>query len=422
MLKNITILYVEDELDIRENTKRPLEYLCDDLIMASNGFDGLELYKKYKPDIVISDIKMPKINGIEMCKAIKEIDQNQHIIFTTAHNESGYFIEAIDMQVDGYILKPIDYNLLENKIKNITNQIDIAHKLHQQDVLIKEIAKLQDNILVVLNQKQDVIFSNDNFLDFFNISNLLEFKKHYTKLDHLFLPGDDFFTPDSSSENWVQDIQALDSCKRVVLVKNPKRLQKQAFILSIKNIVETSHTIVIFTEITSITKETKELKNKVFLDELTTIYNRSYFNKVLSECVKKYKNDHQLFSVIMLDIDNFKNFNDTYGHQIGDKILKDLAFIIKQNTRETDVFARWGGEEFVQILPHTGIDGAMKVAQSLRKMIQKHVFVNNLRLTCSFGIAEFQSDDNQDSVVKRADEALYLAKRNGKNQVQIKIN
>ena len=140
----ITILYVEDEEEIRNNTKRPLEYLCDKLILAQDGKEGLELYKQYDPDIIVSDIKMPNMNGIDMTKAIKEINPNQYIIFTTAHSESSFFMEAIDMQVDGYILKPIDYELLENKIENIKEQIDIKLKNKQQE---KEIQQQKLNIL-----------------------------------------------------------------------------------------------------------------------------------------------------------------------------------------------------------------------------------------------------------------------------------
>ncbi len=136
MIRNIKILYVEDEEVIRENTKRPLNYLCDELFIASNGQEGLEIYKQNLPDIVISDIRMPYMNGIEMSKAIKKIKPNQYIIFTTAHSESNYFIDAIDMQVDGYILKPIDYKLLESKINNIIEQITLKVKnQHQQELL-----------------------------------------------------------------------------------------------------------------------------------------------------------------------------------------------------------------------------------------------------------------------------------------------
>ncbi len=139
MNKNIIILYVEDDEYIRENTKRPLSYLCDKLIIAKDGKEGLELYNKYNPDLVVADIKMPHMTGIEMCRAIKEVNPNQHFIFTTAHNEDSYFIEAIEMQVDGYILKPIDYDLLENKIENILEQINLkAENILQKEKIIQQ--------------------------------------------------------------------------------------------------------------------------------------------------------------------------------------------------------------------------------------------------------------------------------------------
>ena len=138
MNNKIKILYVEDEPTIRENTKRPLNYLSDELFIATNGEEGVELYKQYLPDIVVSDIKMPLMNGIEMCKAIKKINPKQYIIFTTAHSESGFFMDAIDMQVDGYILKPIDYELLENKINDIIEQITLKTKYQEQQELLQQ--------------------------------------------------------------------------------------------------------------------------------------------------------------------------------------------------------------------------------------------------------------------------------------------
>ena len=144
MLNKIKILYVEDEKSIRENTKRPLEYLCDELIVAEDGEQGLELYKEHNPDIIVTDIKMPKLTGIDMCKLIKEINKEQYIIFTSAHSECNYFIDAIDMQVDGYILKPIDYDLLEAKIEKIISQIHIQYEYIEQK---KEIEQQKINIL-----------------------------------------------------------------------------------------------------------------------------------------------------------------------------------------------------------------------------------------------------------------------------------
>ena len=143
-MDTITILYVEDEKEIQNNTKRPLSYLCDKLIVASDGKEGLDLYMHYKPDIVVSDIKMPNMDGIKMAKEIKKINQQQHIIFTTAHSESDFFMDAIEMQVDGYILKPIDYDLLEKKINIILDEIRLRrdYKLKQEQLKQKDLDML----------------------------------------------------------------------------------------------------------------------------------------------------------------------------------------------------------------------------------------------------------------------------------------
>ena len=103
-------------------------------------------YKKHNPDIVISDIKMPNMNGIDMTKSIKDIDKTQPIIFTTAFSESNYFVEAIDLGVDGYILKPIDLDKLENKILDITQNISLQKQIMIQKTITDEISKLQDNL------------------------------------------------------------------------------------------------------------------------------------------------------------------------------------------------------------------------------------------------------------------------------------
>ncbi len=121
----------------------------------------------------------------------------------------------------------------------------------------------------------------------------------------------------------------------------------------------------------------------------------------------------------MLDIDKFKDFNDSYGHQIGDEILKDLSKIIIKKTRSIDSFARWGGEEFIIILPNTTLENATIVADSLRKYIQNHTFVHNLRVTSSFGVAQFCENDTKETIMKKVDDALYRAKKNGRNRVEV---
>ncbi len=181
---------------------------------------------------------------------------------------------------------------------------------------------------------------------------------------------------------------------------------------------KSKHTIITFTEITTFESQKNMLKQKAYFDDLTKVYNRAYFEEKFNK-EKAYCNmTKKPLSFIILDVDNFKNINDTYGHQVGDDILYELAQIVQNRTRHTDIFARWGGEEFVMILPNTDLEIASKVAEDIRAIIASHVFSNNLAITCSFGVSLLEEKDTKKSIVKRADDALYRAKLSGKNRVE----
>ncbi len=138
----VTILYVEDEPNIREETSYILNKMAKKLYIACNGEEGLKLYKQYNPDIVITDIKMPKMSGIDMAQAIKNINNEQPIIVTTAFSESGYLLEAIELQLSGYILKPVDKKILKNKIIELIKNILLKEELKQKDIQLLEVHKM----------------------------------------------------------------------------------------------------------------------------------------------------------------------------------------------------------------------------------------------------------------------------------------
>ncbi len=160
------------------------------------------------------------------------------------------------------------------------------------------------------------------------------------------------------------------------------------------------------------------LERQATTDALTGIANRLKFNKALAVEISKARRHLVPLSLIMLDIDNFKLINDTFGHRAGDLVLQDLADLISDAMRPEDIFARWGGEEFTILLPYTGLAGAVNLAQRLRQKIDAHSFGVVKALTCSFGVAMFRPEDNDDSFLRRTDEALYKAKRKGKNGVE----
>jgi len=152
-------------------------------------------------------------------------------------------------------------------------------------------------------------------------------------------------------------------------------------------------------------------------DVLTTIANRRKLDDILEMKVKEAARGIDL-SVILIDIDTFKKVNDTYGHDIGDVILQQFALILKESIRQTDSVGRWGGEEFLLILPLTNNEGAIGLANTLRKKIEIFPFSHAIPLTASLGIASFHADDNERSLIKRADDALYRAKHLGRNRVE----
>ena len=167
-------------------------------------------------------------------------------------------------------------------------------------------------------------------------------------------------------------------------------------------------------------QKTSILEESASTDFLTKLYNRRKFDSLITyeiEQIKRYH--HGNLCMILLDIDNFKIVNDTHGHDTGDEILKEIGSIIKSSSRNTDIASRWGGEEFALSLSHTNIEEALLVAQKIRISIENFKFINNLSITCSFGISQFRTSDNYHSLFKRADTALYEAKNTGKNKVVI---
>ena len=166
-----------------------------------------------------------------------------------------------------------------------------------------------------------------------------------------------------------------------------------------------------------IEKKNEALRISAITDRLTGIYNRAKLDDLLQEEINRCERFDQTFSFCILDIDYFKEVNDNFGHQIGDKLLIQIATFLKENTRKTDFVGRWGGEEFVLILPQTDQEIALSVIEKIRSKIAVHEFETVGKKTASFGMATYQKDDDIEKVLKRADDALYEAKNGGRNKI-----
>lgn len=162
----------------------------------------------------------------------------------------------------------------------------------------------------------------------------------------------------------------------------------------------------------------KHLARQASIDVLTGTYNRMQCNYFLLAEVDKSNRYGGTFSIISIDIDHFKAVNDQYGHPVGDSVLSEFSNLVGSLNRSSDIFSRYGGEEFIIIAHATNISNATQHAERLRQNIEKHNFKTVGDIRCSFGVTEFRKDrDTVKSIIKRADDALYKAKNSGRNQV-----
>ena len=155
-------------------------------------------------------------------------------------------------------------------------------------------------------------------------------------------------------------------------------------------------------------------------DVLTGLGNRRLLHKRMDEEIERIgRYGAHSFSLVMIDIDHFKRINDTYGHMVGDVILKAIAAEMNEAIRKTDAAVRWGGEEFMLLLSHTALDAAEAFAERLREAIEAYLFVSDIRLTISLGVGEYVPGENEFELFQRIDRALYRAKLGGRNRVEV---
>lgn len=413
---NMSVLYVEDDELISDTFGEFLKRRFKEVYLGADGEEGLELYKEKKPDIVITDINMPKKDGLTMASDIKDIKEDAQIIVTTAFSSEDLFLRAIDVGVTNYVIKPIDKDVLLRAIDEASNYVRLQKQLSEKSKEIELILNFQEDMVLVTDGK-NILASNKSFLNFFQKTSIEEFNESYESIGDIFLKEDGFVYSDES-KNWTERLDHAKKNQNKVKIKdrsgdykifmlkfNTTRGEKDIFVIS-------------FTDITDIEMEMYKIQKEADTDNLTGIFNRQRFDKILEREIKSISHSTKKSSLLMFDIDCFKDINDTHGHLVGDEILKSLVKIVLTNIRFNDVFARWGGEEFMILAPDTPLRDATILAEKLRSTIKNGSFIDDITISCSFGVTNIEGSDSVKSVVDRADKALYSAKQNGRNRVE----
>ena len=364
------------------------------------------------------------------------------IALASKEEDRSFRMEAYSKGIGNSVSKIFNHKLKNNDIKRVEvtlSKIEIEGK----DYLINTVKDMTERIIYENSLKNSVEFFKILSENLPSVIGLYRKKVVYINLFGLEVLG--------YGENEIKTLSLLDLVEgreeeKNRLLKNiERRLNGDSFeekytlkvkkksgetfwgeLLTTTILYENKWTgLVIITDVSErVVKELKLLKEKdVFkelseLDGLTDIPNRRSFDEKLSNCLSSALIKNMKFSLIMFDIDHFKEINDTFGHQAGDAVLSELASLIKENIRKDDFLARFGGEEFMIISNNIGVSGAVELAEKLRLKIETHSFSIKSGVKCSFGVTACKNGDTAYIIIKRVDDALYKAKENGRNRVK----
>jgi diguanylate cyclase (GGDEF)-like protein/PAS domain S-box-containing protein len=402
------ILVIDDVVKNLQLVGETLNSEFVEIITSSNGENGYLLTKKHMPDLILLDVMMPNITGIEVCRQIKADKDLKDIpvIFLTAKTDASDILEAFEAGAVDYITKPFFQKEL---ISRVSSHLELALKKVKLQSYVDIVDKY---VLTSVTDKNKIItYASEAFLKRTGYSKEeLYGKTHSILKNKKFDPNVYIKLNESLDQNnyWEGELLNMDKdgneyWVRVVI---DAQLSKTGKLIGYQAIME---------DIT----DKKMVEYLSVTDNLTKIYNRRKIEFILDYSIQQLSRDKNSLSILLLDIDNFKSVNDIHGHEVGDTVLQKCAEVIKNSVRQNDSFGRWGGEEFVVVLPSTSFDGGLVVAEKIRTNLEQYIFPNVGVKTCSIGLYEITTKDDLKSAISKADKAMYKAKMSGKNKTVV---
>jgi two-component system cell cycle response regulator len=446
------VLIAEDSTVARKLLERNLQQLGYEVVAAEDGAQAWEAYQHAPTPIVITDWEMPHMNGVELCRAIRQhpTEHYTYLMMLTARGQKEDKLQALDAGADAFLSKPLDIAELQANLRVaeriLQAEADLqAQKRQLQDLneeLVSQNEQLQQSYRLVeyANRRFSELFENVPIACFtvdiegsIREWNLAAQQLYgYTKEEVLHQP---FYARvfRGASASHIHDIlqrvmqgsaitgiesEDYDSegnLHYVIRSVFPIRSPNREVVGAIVSVVDVTHRVEYENQLKALNQK---LQSLAVTDGLTGLHNHRAFQDYLEEQFQTAMRNKQPLALILMDVDHFKQYNDTYGHQAGDEVLRQVAQILQANVREGDFVARYGGEEFVVVLPRADSESAVAVAERLRRAVESAEW--HLRpITGSFGVACIRPDmETRQELIEAADQALYQAKKNGRNRVE----
>lgn len=389
------------------------------IIKANNGIKAIDILHRESIDFILMDVTMPDLNGFKTAQLIQsnKNTKNIPIMFLTTKKDDETIKNAFKYGID-YLSVPFNKFELKSRVRSHLGHIKVQKSLEKQIIFNQSVLDSQKNIIFI-HDDNGLVNANKSFFEFFRVSSIEEFTNNYNNVPDLFMEYENYFSLHvlNNDKPWLNHISKRENVQYNVLLMNYNSFEPETFIIDVNPITYSDKFVVTLTNTTSLMTKSKQFEIKATYDNLTKIYNRSKFNELVTEHYNLFNRYGDDLCLAIFDIDYFKQVNDLHGHIVGDETLIKFSKVINDSIRVTDIFARWGGEEFTLLMPKTNIKNAFYVVDNLRKLIENTEFKTIGNKTCSIGVTQFKKGDTIDQALLRADEALYEAKESGRNKV-----
>ncbi len=405
------MLCVEDELDVREELAQFLNRRVKALYLGSNGQEGLALFKEHRPDIVVTDILMPVMNGLDMTKAIKKINPDVPIIVTTAFNEPDFFLRAIEIGVSKYVLKPVEIRRFFESLQEVAWLLRAQRESRISATVFNASAEAititdENNLIIAINPAFSLItgYSSDEIIG---------------KNPKILSSG----RQDSEFYKIMWDELQLTHKWQGEIWNRRKNGEIYPEWLTLSLVTDDDNVpvyhVAIFSDMTLRKSAELRLYHMAHYDPLTNLPNRTLLQDRLYQSIAQAARNKDMLALLFVDLDRFKYVNDSFGHLVGDLLLQEVSCRLKSCVRVSDTVCRLGGDEFVILLTQVAdSDGVAKVAKQVLAHLTT-VFVlqeHEIYIGGSIGIAMYPDNgDNVEMLMKAADSAMYAVKEAGRN-------
>lgn len=408
--KNFTILIADDSKFMRFTMKKSLEAEGYNVIEAENGSEVLSIFKCKKPDIILLDYMMPELDGVATCAKIRGLPGGNliPILIITSLEDENYVNLAFEAGATDYISKPINWAVLKKRISRLLYTRFTEKNLNYGEAFALSILDHAVEGVITLNTDGSIKFINPAVEKIFLYNSAELIGKSIKKL----IPNLNF-----------RDEKLLNNSTEIVGQRKDNSNLPLALTISKFTIDEKDFYTIVLRDITERKNYEDLIKYHAFYDSLTGLPNRLLLKQRMLKEISSARNTNRIFSIMYLDLDGFKEVNDTLGHDIGDKFLKEAALRFKSCVSSKDTVARIGGDEFLILLPTIDCEeGAYNVANKILKSIKEPIVINSheLSISVSIGIAFYPHHGRTiESLICNADVAMYNAKENGKNNFKI---